>query len=154
MRRARHDPARGAQVDRAESVIRLNIARACSGDRTNGAKWRWIAPGVVGPHAPQHVHPGVREHAGASVVLAGTRASVLAAAREELDPSGDRVAVRAGAITAREHAHDLVRFTLDRFGRLDALVNSTAIFRPVPFLEQTEAHFEEPLGSILRRRSG
>ena len=30
------------------------------------------------------------------------------------------------------------------------LVNSTGIFRPVPFEEQTEEHFEEALGSILR----
>jgi NAD(P)-dependent dehydrogenase (short-subunit alcohol dehydrogenase family) len=30
------------------------------------------------------------------------------------------------------------------------LVNSTGIFRPVPFLEQSEDHFEEALGSILR----
>ena len=30
------------------------------------------------------------------------------------------------------------------------LVNSTGIFRPVPFLEQTEEHLEEALGSILR----
>ena len=30
------------------------------------------------------------------------------------------------------------------------LVNSTGIFRVVPFLEQTEEHFEEALGSILR----
>jgi NAD(P)-dependent dehydrogenase (short-subunit alcohol dehydrogenase family) len=29
-------------------------------------------------------------------------------------------------------------------------VNSTGIFRVVPFLEQTEEHFEEALGSILR----
>ena len=30
------------------------------------------------------------------------------------------------------------------------LVNSTGIFRIVPFLEQTEEHLEEALGSILR----
>ena len=30
------------------------------------------------------------------------------------------------------------------------LVNSTGIFRVVPFLEQTEEHFEEALDSILR----
>jgi NAD(P)-dependent dehydrogenase (short-subunit alcohol dehydrogenase family) len=30
------------------------------------------------------------------------------------------------------------------------LVNSTGIFRPSPFEEQTEEHFEEALGSILR----
>jgi len=87
---------------------------------------------------------------GAGVVLSGTRAEVLEAAQRELDPSGERTALRAGAITTRDQAHDLVRFALDRFGAVDVLVNSTGIFRPVPFLEQTEEHFEEALGSILR----
>ena len=87
---------------------------------------------------------------GASVVLSGTRASVLEAAQREIDPAGARTAIRAGAITGREDAHDLVRFAVERFGAVDVLVNSTGIFRPVPFLEQTEEHFEEALGSILR----
>jgi NAD(P)-dependent dehydrogenase (short-subunit alcohol dehydrogenase family) len=87
---------------------------------------------------------------GASVVLSGTRASVLEAARTEIDPAGKRTAVRAGAITGREQAHDLVDFAVERFGAVDVLVNSTGIFRPVPFLEQTEEHLEEALGSILR----
>jgi NAD(P)-dependent dehydrogenase (short-subunit alcohol dehydrogenase family) len=87
---------------------------------------------------------------GASVVLGGTRASVLEAAQRELDPAGERTALRAGAITGREQARELVRFAVERFGGLDVLVNSTGIFRPVPFLEQTEEHFEEALGSILR----
>jgi NAD(P)-dependent dehydrogenase (short-subunit alcohol dehydrogenase family) len=87
---------------------------------------------------------------GASVVLSGTRAAVLEAAQAELDPAGERTAIRAGEITRREHAHDLVGYAVDRFGGVDVLVNSTGIFRPVPFLEQTEEHLEEALGSILR----
>ena len=87
---------------------------------------------------------------GAAVVLSGTRAAVLEAAQREIDPAGDRTAIRAGAITGREQAHDLVRFAIERFGGVDVLVNSTGIFRPVPFTEQTEEHFEEALGSILR----
>jgi NAD(P)-dependent dehydrogenase (short-subunit alcohol dehydrogenase family) len=39
---------------------------------------------------------------------------------------------------------------LERFGNVDVVVNSTGIFRPVPFLEQTEEHMEEALDSILR----
>jgi NAD(P)-dependent dehydrogenase (short-subunit alcohol dehydrogenase family) len=85
---------------------------------------------------------------GASVVLSGTRAEVLEAAQRELGAS-DRIATRAGAITTRAQAHDLVRFAIGRFGAVDVLVNSTGIFRPVPFLEQTEEHMEEALGSIL-----
>src|SRR5689334_12756486 len=65
---------------------------------------------------------------GARVVLSGTRAEVLEAARRDLDPAGERTAVRAGSITTREDAHDLVTTALDRFGAVDVLVNSTGIF--------------------------
>src|SRR4051794_4375374 len=87
---------------------------------------------------------------GADVVLSGTREAKLEAARAALDPTGTRVAIHAGAITTREQAHALVAFAIERFGAVDVLVNSTGIFRVVPFLEQTEEHLEEALGSILR----
>ena len=87
---------------------------------------------------------------GASVVLSGTRQAVLEAARDELDPSGERVEIVAGQITGREQAQALVARAVERFGGVDVLVNSTGIFRIVPFLEQTEEHLEEALGSILR----
>ena len=87
---------------------------------------------------------------GASVVLAGTRASVLDAAQADLDPSGERTLTVAGQITGRDQAHALVARAVERFGGVDVLVNSTGIFRPAPFAEQTEEHFEEALGSILR----
>src|SRR5215217_526237 len=87
---------------------------------------------------------------GARVVLSGTRAAKLEAARDELDPAGDRIATYAGAVTTRDQAYALVTFAIERFGAVDVLVNSTGIFRIVPFLEQTEEHFEEALSSILR----
>jgi len=75
---------------------------------------------------------------------------VLDAARQELDPSCDRVELAAGDVSSAAAAEQLVEAALERFGRLDVLVNSTGIFRPVPFLEQTEEHVEEALDSILR----
>src|SRR3954454_4124344 len=86
---------------------------------------------------------------GANVVLSGTRRAKLEAARDELDPSGERVEIVAGKITRRDQAHALVERAVERFGAVDVLVNSTGIFRPVPFLEQTEEHMDEALGSIL-----
>jgi NAD(P)-dependent dehydrogenase (short-subunit alcohol dehydrogenase family) len=91
---------------------------------------------------------------GARVVLGGTRQAKLEAAQAELDPTGERVAIHAGRITRREEAQRLVDVAIERFGGVDVLVNSTGIFRPVPFLEQTEEQFEEALGSILRPSSG
>ena len=87
---------------------------------------------------------------GARVVLSGTRRHVLEAAQADLDPTGERTLIVPGHITGREDAQALVGAAVDRFGGVDVLVNSTGIFRPVPFLEQTEEHFEEALGSILR----
>jgi len=87
---------------------------------------------------------------GASVMLSGTRRRVLEDARAELDPSGERLAIHPGHITTREGARALVAATTERFGGMDVLVNSTGIFRPVPYEEQTEEHLEEALGSILR----
>jgi NAD(P)-dependent dehydrogenase (short-subunit alcohol dehydrogenase family) len=87
---------------------------------------------------------------GARVALSGTRSSVLEAAQAELDPGGERTLTHDGHITTREEAHALVERVVDRFGGVDVLVNSTGIFRPVPFREQTEEHLEEALGSILR----
>jgi NAD(P)-dependent dehydrogenase (short-subunit alcohol dehydrogenase family) len=87
---------------------------------------------------------------GATVVLSGTREAKLEAARDELDPTGTRVAIHAGSVTTRDQAQALVAYAIERFGVVDVLINSTGIFRVVPFLEQTEEHFEEALGSILR----
>jgi NAD(P)-dependent dehydrogenase (short-subunit alcohol dehydrogenase family) len=86
---------------------------------------------------------------GARVVLSGTRAEVLEAAQREIDPAGERTAIHAGAITGRDDAQALVAAAIERFGAVDVLINSTGIFRPVPFLEQTEEHMDEALGSIL-----
>ena len=87
---------------------------------------------------------------GAYVVLSGTRLEKLQAAQAELDPSGGRTLLHSGSITTRDDAQALAAAAIDRFGGVDVLVNSTGIFRPAPFLEQTEEHFEEALGSILR----
>src|SRR5829696_7598397 len=87
---------------------------------------------------------------GARVVLSGTRRSVLERAQDDLDPARERAMIVAGHITGQADAAALVDAAVERFGGVDVLVNSTGIFRPVPFLEQTEEHLEEALGSILR----
>src|SRR5215207_2598005 len=72
---------------------------------------------------------------GASVVLSGRRQEVLDAARRELDPAGERVAVVAGDVGSPAAAARVVEQAQARFGGVDVLVNSTGIFRVVPFLE-------------------
>src|SRR3954453_13163795 len=87
---------------------------------------------------------------GAKVVLNSRRESVLDAAREELAVHGDRLATFAADGSSHAAAQEVVDFAVDTYGRVDIVVNSTGIFRVVPFLEQTEAHVEEALSSILR----
>jgi NAD(P)-dependent dehydrogenase (short-subunit alcohol dehydrogenase family) len=87
---------------------------------------------------------------GANVVLSSRRQSVLDAALAELDPSGSRVALVAGDVSSPAAAARLIDEATARFGGVDVLVNSTGIFRVVPFLDQTEEQFEEALDSILR----
>ncbi len=87
---------------------------------------------------------------GASVVLSGRRQDVLEEAQRALDPAGERVALVAGDVSSPTAAAQLVEVALERFGGVHMLVNSTGIFRPVPFLEQTEVQMEEALDSILR----
>jgi len=88
--------------------------------------------------------------AGASVVLSGRRRQVLEAAREELDPSGKRVAVVAGDVSSPDAAGQVVDEAVRRFGSVDVAVNSTGVFRIVPFLDQTEEQLEEALDTTLR----
>jgi len=86
---------------------------------------------------------------GASVVLSSRRREVLDVARSEL-AGGDRVAIVAGDASSRVGAARVVEQARERFGSVDVLVNSTGIFRVVPFLEQTEEQVEEALDSTLR----
>jgi NAD(P)-dependent dehydrogenase (short-subunit alcohol dehydrogenase family) len=86
---------------------------------------------------------------GASVVISSRRQEVLDAARREL-AGGDRVALAVGDASSPLVAARVVEQALQCFGRVDVLVNSTGIFRVVPFLEQTEEQVEEALDSTLR----
>ena len=86
---------------------------------------------------------------GASVVLAGRRPEVLEAAQRELG-AGERVAVFAGDASSPGTADRLIGAAVNRFGGVDVLVNSTGVFRVVPFLEQTEEQLEEALDTTLR----
>jgi NAD(P)-dependent dehydrogenase (short-subunit alcohol dehydrogenase family) len=87
---------------------------------------------------------------GAKVVLNSRRQSVLDVAREELALHGERVATYAADGSSQAAAQELVDYAVDTYGRVDVVVNSTGIFRIVPFLDQTEEHVEEALDSILR----
>ncbi len=90
------------------------------------------------------------EEGAEGVVLNSRRQEVLEAAKEELDPFGERVELFAGDASRPETAKAFVAAATQRFGGVDVLVNSTGIFRVKPFEEETEEDFEEAMDSILR----
>jgi NAD(P)-dependent dehydrogenase (short-subunit alcohol dehydrogenase family) len=90
------------------------------------------------------------EEGARGVVLNSRRREVLNAAKEDLDPSGERVELFAGDASRSEIARAFVAAATERFGGVDVLVNSTGIFRVKPFEEETEEDFEEAMNSILR----
>src|SRR5689334_6046815 len=69
---------------------------------------------------------------GADVVICGRREEVLAATAAELD-----LAYVPGDVRSDDDAERIVRFALERFGRLDALVNNAGgqYFTPAEAIE-------------------
>jgi NAD(P)-dependent dehydrogenase (short-subunit alcohol dehydrogenase family) len=63
---------------------------------------------------------------GARVVLAARTESVLESTAQELDPSGKRVAYARTDITSAEDCEALTALTLERFERIDAMVQVAA----------------------------
>ena len=68
---------------------------------------------------------------GASVVLNARSEADLVAVAHEIRRDGGRVEVVAGDIRQPELCEQLVRTALDRFGRLDAVINNAATLEPV-----------------------
>ena len=63
---------------------------------------------------------------GARVVLAARTESVLEATARELDPSGERIAYARADITSAEDCEALTALALERFERIDAMVQVAA----------------------------
>ncbi|MBP3963209.1 SDR family NAD(P)-dependent oxidoreductase [Paenibacillus lignilyticus] len=78
---------------------------------------------------------------GASVVINGRREDTLEAAAKEIDPSGIRVAAVAGDISDPQVADRVIAAGLERFGRIDTLINNAGIFLAKPFTEYTDEDF-------------
>jgi len=87
---------------------------------------------------------------GARVVLNGRRREILEQAAAELDPTGERVAIQPGDVRSADTARAIVASAHKRFGGLDVLVNAAGVFKPTPFLDQTEDDFDWYIGTILK----
>jgi NAD(P)-dependent dehydrogenase (short-subunit alcohol dehydrogenase family) len=87
---------------------------------------------------------------GARVAINGRDQAKLEAAAREIDPSGECVIVSAGDIADPKTGQRLVQAAVERFGRLDVLVNNAGVFNPKPFLELEEREYDWYLDTILK----
>ena len=72
---------------------------------------------------------------GAKVTITGRKQDALDAAVQSLTAAGGDVHAIAGNVADRDWMFDVVAQTVERFGRLDGLVNNAQTFRPVMPLE-------------------
>ena len=85
---------------------------------------------------------------GARLVLTARGAVALEAAAEELGRRTDVIAL-PGDVADRQHAERLVRHGLERFGRIDILVNNASLLGPSP-MPMLEAYPPDVLEEVLR----
>lgn len=84
---------------------------------------------------------------GGNVVLNGRNESKLRAAAKKVGPP-ERVAVVAGDIGLQETGQQLVKTAVDRFGRVDLLLNSAGTFAAKPFTEYTAEELDKFLSNL------
>jgi NAD(P)-dependent dehydrogenase (short-subunit alcohol dehydrogenase family) len=84
---------------------------------------------------------------GANVVLNGRDEAKLAKAAGKLG-NPDRIATIAGDITLPETADKIVKAAVDRFGRVDVLVNNAGAFSMKPFTDYTVEELDGFLGYL------
>ncbi|QRP42845.1 SDR family NAD(P)-dependent oxidoreductase [Amycolatopsis sp. FDAARGOS 1241] len=79
--------------------------------------------------------------AGAAVVLAGRRADRLGEVAAELAGQGAAVAAKPTDVADEEQCAALVAYAVERFGRVDGLVNNAGVGEAVPASRTTPEHF-------------
>jgi NAD(P)-dependent dehydrogenase (short-subunit alcohol dehydrogenase family) len=88
--------------------------------------------------------------AGAALVLVERYADRLEASTEKLRELGAQVASMVGDVRERDVALAAAEGAVQRFGRLDVLVNNAQILTPpMPFIEQDDAYFDRAVRSGL-----
>lgn len=94
---------------------------------------------------------GASQGIGAGIVKAyhDNGYSVVANSRNIKPSDDDGVVAVPGNIGDREVAHQLVRTAIDRFGRIDTLINNAGIFIGKPFTEYTVDDFNNVIGVNL-----
>ncbi len=96
---------------------------------------------VIVTGASRGIGLGVARHLGRqgmALTITGRREERLRAVAAELEREGVAVLAVAGDVGDRDQVGAMVRRTVDRFGRVDGLVNNAQSFRPVMALEDVQ----------------
>ncbi|MEK5645756.1 3-oxoacyl-ACP reductase [Paenibacillus rhizosphaerae] len=83
----------------------------------------------------------------ANVVINGRREQALVDAAKDIDPTGKHVHIVAGDVVETKVAQQIVDEALEKFGRVDTLINNAGIFIAKPFTEYTEDEFTRYMGT-------
>ena len=86
---------------------------------------------------------------GYNVVLSGTNAAKLAETEAEI-AAPERTATVAADVSEAADRREIVERAIDRFGRIDVLINNAGVFEPRPFLEVDEAYLDRFLDINLK----
>jgi NAD(P)-dependent dehydrogenase (short-subunit alcohol dehydrogenase family) len=89
------------------------------------------------------------EGAGVVVNYATSKAEAEAVVGEITSKEGRAIAVKAD-VTERAEVQRLISAALDRFGRVDILVNNVGVFFPASFLELTEEQWDRVMNVNLK----
>jgi glucose 1-dehydrogenase len=88
--------------------------------------------------------------AGNDIVLAEINLEVARAAAIEIEQYGGAVLAHATDVSKRASVEGLVEATLERFGRLDVLVNNAAVIAPASSLEMTDEQWDMVINVDLK----
>jgi len=86
---------------------------------------------------------------GANVVLNARNEAKLAQAASSLGQS-DRIAILAGDVGLADTGQRMVALAIDRFGRVDVLINNAGVFEAKPFTNYTEPDLDRFLHIVLK----
>lgn len=87
---------------------------------------------------------------GADVVVSSRKMANLEKVVEEIKALGRRSLVVTADVSVKEQVQNMVKQTVDKFGRIDILVNNAGIIRRVPLLEMTEQDWDGVIDADLK----
>lgn len=89
-------------------------------------------------------------HAGAEVVISDIDLKDCELAVQEIESAGGRGLAVECDVSSREQVENLVKETINAYGKVDILVNNAGIARFKPFLEMTEEEWDQTIDINLK----